>query len=214
MNQKHHYSIYVSDEAAQRLLERQESKSEFVATLLADYAAGVLVRADDPKQRKLVAEAELAELKVKAFTPDRELKREAMLADINLKVQAGHVTGFALQRQLAHAAGAPSKHYILPNSAGKALDFFCPICFKTVASSVHVSEQSYTRAKVAVVKHCVDAHGAYAQKFDGVFPAYGNMEQMLLGKRILATPDNSELAELFERPALPGDRPELAFPPV
>jgi len=200
MNNKHHYSIYVSDAAAQRLLERQESKSGFIAEILAEFAAGRLVRADDAKQRKLLAEARLAELKLEAFSPDRELKREALRADINLKVIAGQATSASLQRQLAHAAGTHAKHYILPNPAGDALDFFCPICFKTCASSVHVNETDYTRAKIAVVKHCVDMHGAYAARFDGVFPAYGHMERLLLGHAVRATADAAELDRLFERP--------------
>jgi len=203
MNQKHHYSIYVSDERAQKLLEAQESKSGFIADLLTKYAAGELVVPDDAKQRKLMAEARLAELKVAAFTDDRELKREALRADINLKVQAGHLSSLNFQRALAQAPGAPRvKQYIFPNSAGSALDMFCPICLKVQASSIHATEADYTRAKSITVMHAVNEHGAIGTNFDTVFPEFAHFERLLFQKVIRIAADAGELDRLFD-PALP-----------
>lgn len=203
MNKKHHYSIYVQDPAAQRLLEQQENKSGFIAQLVADYAAGELVPSADMKQRKLAAEAKLAEAKLDAFADDRALKREAIRADINLKVQAGHMTSMNFQRALNRMPGAPTaRQYIFPNASGDALDMFCPVCLKVQASDIHAREESYTQAKSATVLHAVRDHGANGQQFDYVFPEFGHFEKLIFGKPIRIAAGRDRLDALF-RPGLP-----------
>ena len=204
MNNKHHYSIYVSDPAAQKLLERQENKSGFIAQLITDYANGDVAPTTDLKQRKLAAEAGLAEAKLRSFDEDRELKREAMRADINLKVQAGHMSSMNFQRALANMPGSHRvKQYILPNGAGDALDMFCPVCLKVTASSVHVNEKDYTRAKTATVVHAINVHGGNGARFDATFPEFGHFENIILGKRIYIAATQDQLDDFFKPGAAP-----------
>jgi len=209
MNRKHHYSIYVSDPAAQKLLERQENKSGFIAQLVSDYAAGEIVPATDMKQRKIAAEAKLAEAKLAAFDDDRALKREAIRADINLKVQAGHLSSINFQRALERAPGAQNvKQYILPSASGDALDMFCPVCFRVTASNIHVQPDVYTQAKMQTIRHAVDVHGANAQRFDPTFPQFANFERLIFGEPIMCAATADELDSLFRKTLPAPGRPD------
>lgn len=99
MNRSNHYSVYLSDKDAVALLDAQKNKSEYVSDILGKVARGELVHPGDARQRKLEAEAELAEKKAAAYGTTTKLKQEALRVDIDLKLAQSSLTGVEIQFQ-------------------------------------------------------------------------------------------------------------------
>jgi len=197
VNRSNHYSVYLSDKDAVELIDAQQNKSEYVSMILGKVARGELVPPGDAKQRKLEAEAELAEKKAAAYDTTTKLKQESLRVDIDLKLAQSSLTGVEIQRRL-NSAPTYHKRYILPAPDGSGLDYFCPICFRLIDRAKKAYDiDDYTQTKIAIVKHAHDEHGADPVRFDHAFPSYRQFERLFYGQEVKATASPRELALAF-----------------